>query len=383
MLYAEGHPNYSSTLEALIADLKATSIKSIREFHQSHYGTESMLLIFAGDIDFEQITASVANAFHGWESGVSYPENQYAQLPNVDQEDRIYIADKTSVSVHYGYNTGLRRTHEDYIPFMLGNYILGGSFHSRLMAEVRKNQGLTYDIRSFHRGDIFTPGNWTLTASFSPALLDEGLEATESVLRNWHAEGVTPEEVAAAIETLSGSYLVGLSTTDRVASQLHSFVQRGFPPKYIDQYPLRLRDITAEQVNDAIQEYLDPAATSLVVAGSLDQPAPPKLTMTQNRTIALRIDTPDMGWGLEIDRILKTDEKLIVISTLSHSGEISAQAITTVAASATIPADIELPVEHYVLGKTWNWGDLGDYNFIESLDSIATTLDDAELIYSK
>jgi zinc protease len=382
MLYSEGHPNYSNTLETLIADLDETTIESIRSFHEEHYGTESMLLIFAGDIDFEQLKAAVSSAFHGWEGGVPYPENKGEQLPNIHREERIQIADKTSVSVHYGYNSGLQRTHEDYLPFMLGNYILGGSFHSRLMSEVRKNRGLTYDIRSFHQGDILTPGNWTLTASFSPALLDEGLQATGAVLQNWHKNGVTQEEVTAAVETLSGSYLVGLSTTDRVAGQIHSFVQRGFPPEYIDHYPLRLRDLDAAQVNQAIDTYLNPEETTLVIAGSLNQTAEPEVT-DRSQSVSLRIDAPDTGWKLEIDRIFKTEEKLIAISQLRHSGGPAGQAITTVSDSVTVPAATKLPVEHYVLGKTWSWGDIGDYNFVESLDALATTIDAAELIYSK
>jgi zinc protease len=382
MLYAEGHPNYSNTLESLLADLDETTIESIRSFHANHYGTESMLLIFVGDIDFEQLTAAVSSAFNGWEGGVPYPENLREQLPNNPREERIEIADKTSVSVHYGYNTGLQRTHEDYLPFMLGNYILGGSFHSRLMSEVRKNQGLTYDIRSFHQGDILTPGHWTLTASFSPSLLDEGLQATAGVLREWHAEGVTEAEVNAAIETLSGSYLVGLSTTGRVASQLQSFVHRGFPPEYIDQYPLRLRELDAAQVNQAIRRYLSPDETTVVIAGSLNQASTPEV-MPESQTVSLRIDAPDTGWSLEIDRIFNTGEKLIVISRLSRAEGPAGQAITTVSASVSVPAATELPVEHYVLGKTWSWGDLGDYNFVESLDALATTLDAAELIYSK
>ena len=48
---------------------------------------------------------------------------------------------------------------------MIGNYILGGSFHSRLMTEVRKNRGLTYDIRARHQGDILTNG----IGSYQPA----------------------------------------------------------------------------------------------------------------------------------------------------------------------------------------------------------------------
>ena len=43
------------------------------------------------------------------------------------------------------------------------------------MTEVRKNRGLTYDIRVRHEGDILTTGNWLLSASFAPSMLEDGL----------------------------------------------------------------------------------------------------------------------------------------------------------------------------------------------------------------
>jgi zinc protease len=263
---------------------------------------------------------------------------------------------------------------------MIGNYILGGSFNSRLMTEIRQAQGLTYSIRSSHMGDVLTPGHWVLMASFSPALLNKGIEATNSVLNQWYTEGVTKKEVDAAIQTLTGSYLVGLSTTGRVAAQVHSFLQRGMDVEYVDQYPLDLRKITSKDVNRAIKQYMDPSKAKLVAAGSLENTSAP--AATQFQTVRVGIDTPHAGWKIQIDKIYRTADSLLVVSKLSNTAELAAQVITTVSDSADIPADIDLPVRHYVLGKTWNWGDTGSYTFIDSIDALGTELDGAELLYS-
>ena len=385
MLYPDGHPNRNEKLEVLLADLKAATVSDLQDFHREFYGPESMRLVFAGDIDFEQIKASVANAFEGWRGGVPYPADTPAQLKNTAEEERIHIADKTSVSVHYGLNTGLRRSDKDYLPFMLGNYILGGSFNSRLMSEIRKDRGLTYAIRSYHSGDIMTPGNWTLTASFSPNLLGQGLKATQDVLDSWHTKGVKQDEVEAAIKTLTGSYLVGLSTTDRVAMQIHSFLQRGMEPEYIDQYPLELKRISTREVNQAVNKYFDPAQARLVVAGSLRNGSAPS-NSPRSQTISVRIDAPNPTWQIGIEKIYRSGENLLVISRLSQKPETataaSAAVITAVADSAEISSELDLPVRHYILGKTWDWGDTGKYTFIESMDAFGTALDAAELIYS-
>ena len=385
LLYPKGHPNYSNEIEVLLEDLKTTTIEDIAQFHADHYGPQSMRLVFAGDIDFEQLTAAVESAFEGWNGGVDYPSEVPAQLDNTQQSKRIYIADKTSVAVRYAQNTGIQRTDDDYLPFMIGNYILGGSFNSRLMQQVRKQQGLTYNIRSSHSGDILTAGNWSLRASFSPALLDQGLAATETVFSNWYDQGVSADEVQKAIDTLSGSYLVGLSTTGSVAGQVLSFVQRGFAPEYIDEYPKRLQAITAEQVNTTVQNYLQPDHHTLVIAGSLTNPQDEEPAANQTlQTLSIRLDTPNAGWRIEIEQVYRSAERLVVISRLQHSGDSAASVISTVSDSVSIPASEEqLAVQHYVLGKTWEWGNSPNYSCIESIDAISPPLDGAELLYQK
>ncbi len=385
LLYPEGHPNYSPTIETLLEDIQATQIDAIKAFHESNYGPKSMTLVFAGDIDFEQLTAAIGNAFEGWTGGVDYPSEVPKQADNSKRSERIYIADKTSISVRYAYNTGLQRTHEDYLPFMLGNYILGGSFQSRLMQEVRKKQGLTYDIRARHEGDILTPGNWLLSASFSPAMLDQGIEATEAVVNNWFTNGVHSDEVAAAIETLTGSYLVGLSTTSRVAMQVHSYLQRGFEASYIDEYPTRLKTLDTQQVNQAIRKYLSPEQAVQVAAGSLSEPKDTLSEPPSNKQpISVRIDTPHAGWSILIEAIYQTEESIVVLSKLSESTDMAAQVITTVSDTVQIPASEEaLSIRHYIIGKTWDWGSSKELTFIDSIDAFGGALDRAQEIYKK
>jgi zinc protease len=383
ILYPEGHINYSAPIKELQAELEATTVEDLGAFHKAHYGASSMQLIFSGDIDFEQLKAAVGNAFDGWEGGSDYPELDTPQNKNSKAAEHIYIEDKTSVAVRFGYNTELQRTDDDYLSFMLGNYILGGSFHSRLMTEVRKNRGLTYDIRARHQGDILTQGNWILSASFSPGLLDEGLHATRKVVQQWFDEGVSEEEVAAAIETLTGSYIVGLSTTGSVAGQVNSFMQRGFDPKYIDEYPIRLRQLTAQQVNRAIRQYFDPSLVTEVVAGSLAQAPDSTEKASESFPITVRLDVPDAGWRVQIESIHSTGESIIVYSQLSRDPDKAvAQVISTVSDTVKLdPSQAKLPIHHYIVGKTWDWGDTGEYSFIDSPEVIPQILQASDLLF--
>lgn len=383
ILYPQDHINYSTPINELKADIESTTVEDLDAFHAAHYGNSSMQLIFTGDIDFEQLKAAVGNAFDGWEGGSDYPKLNTLPNENAVVAERIYIEDKTSVAARFGFNTGLQRTDDDYLPFMVGNYILGGSFHSRLMTEVRKNRGLTYDIRARHQGDILTQGNWSLSASFSPSVVNEGLQVARKVVQQWFDDGVSEEEVAAAIETLTGSYIVGLSTTGSVAGQVHSFIQRGFDPKYIDEYPLLLRQLTAEEVNHAIRQYFDPSLVTEVVAGSFAQAPNASAKADENLAITVRLDAPDAGWRVQIESIHRTSENIVVYSQLSRDPDsMSAQVISTVADTVKIDlSHSDLPVRHYITGKTWDWGDTGEYTFIDSPEINHPFLETSDLLF--
>ncbi len=383
-LYPVGHPNYSEKIETLLADLDETTIEDIRTFHTEHYGPKSMTLVFAGDINFDQLSAAVETAFGDWSGGVDYPAEHPAALENEARSERIRISDKPSVSVRYGYNTELRRTDEEYLPFMVGNYLLGGSFSSKLMQEVRKKRGLTYSIYSHHTGDIMTAGNWQLGVSLAPAMLNDGLNATDSVLKDWYANGVTEEEVQAAIQTLKGSYMVRLSTTGSIAGQVHSFVQRGMGADYVDLYPQQLDSITAADVNAAIKKHLNPKNLSKAMAGSFGEANPASLptSTAQTQKVTVRIDTPDAGWSVKIDHIYQVNDNLVVISKLEREGDMAAQVISTVSDTVTIPAVEEgTTIRHYILGRTWNWGDKENYSFIDDLSLLQNAIQQGELIY--
>lgn len=269
LLYPQNHPNYQAPLETQLEALENTTVEDLRRFHKQHYGPASMTLVFAGDIDFDQLSAALAASFSDWQGGSPYPQNTASANPTKLQNQVIRIPDKTSVTLSLGQFTGLQRTDPDYLPFAVGNYILGGSFQSRLMTAIRVEQGLTYSIRSSHSGDILTPGHWILNASFAPESVEVGRRATLEVMQQWASKGVTTEEVQAACTTLSGKYLVGLATTGAVAGQIHSFLQRGYPADYIDTHPKKLAAITAEEVNRTIRQYLDPTTLADVAAGSL------------------------------------------------------------------------------------------------------------------
>ena len=139
MLYPEGHPNYQPALESLIASLESITVEDLKTFHSEHYGPESMRLVFAGDIRFDQLTAAVENAFSAGAAVRPIRKTRLLPTQPAKKQKRSHLL-KNPVFPYDRPSPPTRRTDPDYLAFMVGT-IWGGSFHSRLMETVRQKQG--------------------------------------------------------------------------------------------------------------------------------------------------------------------------------------------------------------------------------------------------
>ena len=145
-------------------------------------------------------------------------------------------------------------------------------------------------------------------------------------------------------------------------------MQRGYGADYIDQYPTKLQNSPQHCGESSNQDYFDPDAIRMVAAGSMEPNGQPELPRGTEK-ISIRMDTPDAGWAIAIESAYRSEDAIIAISRLTRTEGMAAQVISTVTDSITFPR-AGLPIKHFVIGKSWNWGDTGDYEFIQGLDEI-------------
>jgi len=113
------------------------------------------------------------------------------------------------------------------------------------MANVRDEDGLTYGIGSSLAKDTFSDGEWKITATFAPALLDKGIESTKRQLESWYEAGATADEVERR-EATSWAPSRSVSPPAKTASPgaMLSAVHRGYDLDWLDEYPAKINALT-------------------------------------------------------------------------------------------------------------------------------------------
>jgi zinc protease len=268
-VFPAGHSNWQPTPDEFMAAVGKTTVGDVRQFHSQYYGPTGMRIVIVGDVDPASVQAELRRAFAGWTGGSVPPAVPVAPVLAEDRKDVVFMPDKTSVSVIMGQPTQLRYSDPDSLALRIATRIFGSGFTGRLMSNVRDKEGLTYGIGASVANDTFSDGDWSIDATFAPALLDKGLASTKRQLALWRDKGVTAEELARAKTRAAGSYKVGLATTSGLAGTILSVLNSGMPLEFVDEYPKRIDALTLEQVNGAIKRHIDPDRMVLVEAGTV------------------------------------------------------------------------------------------------------------------
>jgi predicted Zn-dependent peptidase len=145
------------------------------------------------------------------------------------------------------------------------NTILGGTFTSRLMQNLRETHGYTYGARS--RFDMRqAAGPFTASAEVVAAKTDSALIEFMKEL-NAIRDTVPTVELNKAKRFLQLSMPGDFETTQQIANQLIPVVLYGLPLDYYNNYVANIDKITQADVQRVARQYINPANLAVVIVG--------------------------------------------------------------------------------------------------------------------
>ena len=209
-VYPDGHPNRPHPVAEYIAAAKSATLNDVKAFIAKYYGPAHLTMVMAGDVSAASSQAEVSKAFAGWSGGQDYIRPAQPAVVAGPHDITVPLNGKPSVTILLGQPTGLRYRDPDALALRVGTAVLGRGFTGRLMGTVRDKEGLTYNIGAGVSDDSIVDGEWAISASFAPALLEKGVASTRRELNKWWSDGISDSELADRKQGIVGGYLVGL-----------------------------------------------------------------------------------------------------------------------------------------------------------------------------
>lgn len=260
------HP-YGRTLptEAL---LESYTVDQVRAFHAAHVGAARSHLYVAGRFDDAAVQKAARDALADWARGPEHAPVKVAPTapPAVRVVDRPGAVQSTLI-------VGLRvvtPSSADYVPLLVTDALLGGSFGSRITSNIREQKGYTYSPIS----QVTTPESnaaWLEQADVTTNVTGASLTEIFKEVARLRGEPPPADELRGIQSYLAGVFVLRNSTRQGIIRQLSFVEKHGLTDDYLRNFAQRVWAVTPADVQRIASTYLDPKKMTIVVVGDRKQ----------------------------------------------------------------------------------------------------------------
>jgi predicted Zn-dependent peptidase len=263
LIYGPDHFEASEPTDRTVASISRDRLTAM---HRRIFHPGNMIVSVSGDFDEKEMLSKLEKAFSGWERGEPVAD---PVAPTAVLEPGLYHVPKEipQGKVVMG-SRAITRDDPDAIPLLLLNEILGaGGFTSRLMQQVRSNEGLAYSVRSALTPRVAYPGDFRAGFESKNATVALAAKIVMEQIAKIRDELVTDDELATAKASLIETFPRQFESRPQM---LRVFVNDEWtkrPKDYWKTFRDKVRAVTREDLRRVAQKHLDPQKMAILVVG--------------------------------------------------------------------------------------------------------------------
>ena len=244
--------------------LKGYTIAQVRAFHGQNFGAARSHLYVAGVFDAAAVEAAVRQAFGDWPRG-SAPTTR---PPSPKAERTLALIDRPD-AVQSTVIIGLPvpgAAHKDYIPLQVTDALLGGSFGSRITANIREDKGYTYSPFSTV-ANFRSQSYWYEQADVTTNVTGASIKEILGEIERLRSEAPTVAELDGIKNNLAGIFTLQNGSRGGIIGQLSFVDLQGLDDSYLTNYVRNVLAVSPQEVQRVAREHLRPEKMAIVVVG--------------------------------------------------------------------------------------------------------------------
>ncbi len=246
------------------AALQGYTLEQVRSFHARNFGAARSFLYVVGRFDAAAVEQTIRQSLGEWSAGSPPTTPRVAPIT----ARSLHLIDRPGAvqSTLYIGLPVIDATHPEFLALTVMNALLGGSFGSRITANIREQKGYTYSPTSTVTSRLGT-ASWVemadVTTNVTGASIQEILKEIER-LRN---EAPTAEELRGIQNYLAGTFVLRNSSRPGITAQLAFLDLYGLSESYLRNYVQNVYALTPADIQRLAKTYIDPAKLAIVVVG--------------------------------------------------------------------------------------------------------------------
>jgi len=246
-----GRKGYGLPNNGLIETVPGIASGEIREYLKDLLNPSEAVLVFAGDIEPDDLLKKVKARFGKLPSGKisERPVSEFATdrelLETREQFQTIIIT----------LAPGVAKDHEDLPALTMVNEMLGGAMSARLFKNLRDKEGLAYAVHSMIVKHFGT-GGFMAYIGTSPEKEEQALEGMFREITKPGSEGFTEDEFQQAKSYFDGRWKRMGENPSRVFSRDYVPLLFGHDKDFSEKFHQAVMKTSLKQVNEAAAKYL-------------------------------------------------------------------------------------------------------------------------------
>jgi zinc protease len=266
------HP-YARSAAGRPATVAAITKDDVIGSYESHFLRGDLVIGFAGAIHEDEAKRfASAIALSTTDGATRAPERMRPAEPVLPKGRRLVFVDKperTQTQTLIG-TLGTWPHDDDHFALVTGTAVLGGTFTSRMMREIRSKRGWSYGTSA--RLSIERRRH-AFTMSAAPGAADCGpcLELELELLTDFVTNGITQEELDFIQSYLVRSYAFEIDTAPKRLGQAMETELLELPRDYHGRYVDHVRDVTLDKAKAAPRARLSTEDLVIIVVGTAEE----------------------------------------------------------------------------------------------------------------
>jgi zinc protease len=263
-LYPAIHPYHWPVIGSM-TDLSAASLEDVKQFFRMYYAPNNATMIIAGDFNRDSALVWVNRYFGNIPRGPQIPARPVVQAFSVPRDTFLLLEDRVTLPRLYETWHSGRIFNADDAPLDVLADVLAGDKNSRLYKRLVFDMQVAQDVNAFNNSTKLD-GYFNITVTPKPGQTPARMaELVTEEINKLVKDGITPRELARALNTRRASFLDRMASVLGKSDRLAEYNYFAGTPDYIEQDAARYDRVTAADVQRVAAQYLTKPKVVLTV----------------------------------------------------------------------------------------------------------------------
>lgn len=243
----------------------AITLEDLKNYYAKSFSPQKSCITIAGNISEKEAVKVFKGLEKRWKKlDVNIPQPQALKTLNNSALYFIDFPGARQSEIRIG-SPSIPFTHPDFFKATVMNYVLGGSFNSRVNLILREEKGYTYGARTSFTGSEF-PGYFLASAGVQSNATLESVEIFRDEMLKYR-NGITPEELQFTKDALIKSNALRFETIVALRGMLWQIAKYNLPFDYIKDQEKQIMNMTLDEHKMLAQKYIQPDKMIYLIAG--------------------------------------------------------------------------------------------------------------------